>query len=180
MVLRTDFSGDPLIGAVLDRARETTLDAFAHEDMPFDRLVEDLKPERVAGLNPFFQVKFMLQNAPIGDLNLEDLTLQPMNTVTGGTKLELQLNMWEWEGGLNGVFVFKTDVFKKPAIQKLIRHFEGLLKGFCEDTDTPLAQLFDKVTGEDEQLEADQLNETRAKGAARFKKKGRRRPKVKL
>jgi len=131
-------------------------------------------------LNPYFQIKFMLQNAPIGDLNLAGLSLSPVSAVTGETKLELQLNMWEWEDALHGVFVFKTHVFKKDNILRLVRHFEQVLAWFCESGDMRLSALNQALQKSDEVYEAQQLLASKAKGAARFKKKGRPKPKVKL
>src|SRR5262249_25299560 len=102
LVLRTDLSGNPTFREILRRVREVTLDAYARQDMPFDKLVELLKPERILKYPPIFQIKLVLQNAPMPPLELANLSLTVIPIESGVSKLDLTLLLWEENDGLKG------------------------------------------------------------------------------
>ena len=142
LALRTDLSGDPTFREVLGRAREVTLGAYEHQDLPLEKLVEELQPERSLGRNPLFQVMFMLQNAPASSLGLRGLKLSP---VSFGTDLpvrsDLDLYLWESSDGINGAFVYNTDIFEASTVARMSERFQFLVESVVENPDTALAEL---------------------------------------
>ena len=141
LVLRTDFSGNPNFRALLKRVREVALGAFAHQDMPFEYLVETLRPERDLSRSPLFQVMFVLQNTPREELQLPGLTLMPLNLHVGASKFDLTLAMEEADGKLLGSLEYNTDLFGEATIARLLAHFEHLLEVVTADPDWAVARL---------------------------------------
>ncbi|MDI1443025.1 non-ribosomal peptide synthetase [Polyangium sp. 6x1] len=138
LVLRTDLSGRPGFGELLARAREATLSAYAHQDMPFERLVEALSPDRTATRTPFFSVMFALQNAPFRPPALAGLTVEPLDVHTGTAKCDLSLSLTEAEdGSLRGDLEYATELFDRERIERLVAHFRALLAWFVEDLERP-------------------------------------------
>ena len=129
LVLRTDLSGVPTFRELLGRVRATALGAYAHQDLPFDKLVETLRPDRAAGRTPLFQAKLVMQNVPVPELELSELALRPFDVGEGpGTaKLDLLLTLMESEQGIGGTLEYSTDLFDAPTIARVVRDFEGLL-----------------------------------------------------
>src|SRR5207245_1139841 len=111
LALRTDLSGNPSFHELLGRVRETTLGAYAHQDLPFERLVEVLQPERDLRYTPLFQVMFALQNTPMPALDLAGLTISPVPISSQTAKFDLTLTMLETDQGLSGWFEYNTDLF---------------------------------------------------------------------
>jgi len=105
LVLRADLSGDPSVSEFLGRMRDGCLDAYAHQDMPLERLVDELRPERDASRNPVFQVIFALQNTPQGGLELPGLKLRPVALEHGSAQVDLTLMMKDTPSGLEGSIV---------------------------------------------------------------------------
>ncbi|MES1243275.1 MAG: amino acid adenylation domain-containing protein [Acidobacteriota bacterium] len=126
VVLRTDLSGDPTVAELLERARRTVLDAFAHQETPFPAVVEALQPERGLGRTPLFQVMLSLQKAP-EEVDLPGLTLRTMPVETGTSKFELVVVPVEMASGLGGWAEYNTDLFDAATIERLLRHYEILL-----------------------------------------------------
>ncbi|HEY2389798.1 MAG TPA: amino acid adenylation domain-containing protein, partial [Candidatus Angelobacter sp.] len=128
LVLRTDCSGDPTFLELLARTRDVTLEAFAHQEMPFEMLVDQLQPRRNLGYPPLFQVMFSLQNAPASELALPSLTLSflPMEETTA--KYDLLLDMWEGPQGLSGALDYNADIFDSSAVKLMVRQYQGLLE----------------------------------------------------
>jgi amino acid adenylation domain-containing protein len=142
LLLRTDLAGDPTFRELLGRVREVTLDAHAHQDVPFERLVEELQPQRDLSRNPLFQVMFVLQNAPRRTEECAGLTLEEVRGVdTGTAKLDLTLYLEETEQGLAGECEYSMDLFDAGTIARLIEHFQTLLAGIVADPDQHLSQL---------------------------------------
>ncbi|OUL18939.1 AMP-dependent synthetase [Nostoc sp. T09] len=127
LVLRTDLSGNPSFRELLARVRQVALKAFAHPDVPFEKLVEELQPERNLSYNPLFQVMFILQNAPIPAIELPELTLHPQEVDSGTSKFDLKFSIWESSEGFQGSLEYKTDLFNTTTIARIINHFEILL-----------------------------------------------------
>lgn len=141
LALRTDLSGAPRFTELLDRVREVTLEAYAHQDLPFERLVELLQPERDNSHTPILQVMFALQNTPTSIWNLEGLTISEVPLDTGTAKFDLVLLMEEVEGGLRGNLTYSTDLFEKASIQRIVGHYQTLLEGIVQNPTERIAAL---------------------------------------
>ena len=127
LVLRGDLRGSPPFRELLDRARETALAAYTHQDVPFERLVEELAPERSLAYMPLFQVMLALQNAPVESLEIQGLRLRPVNRAGTTAKLDLLLDLSERDGEIRGEIEYATDLFDGTTIDRLARHLERLL-----------------------------------------------------
>ncbi|MBW4649607.1 MAG: amino acid adenylation domain-containing protein [Kastovskya adunca ATA6-11-RM4] len=141
LVLRTDLSGNPSFRELLRRVREVTLGAYAHQDVPFAKLVEALGAERNLNHTPLFQVLFVLQNAPMPSLELSGLTLTPIEVETGTAKFDLALFMEQTEQGIVGTWNYSTDLFDDSTITRMSGHFEMLLSSIVAQPDTPIKTL---------------------------------------
>jgi amino acid adenylation domain-containing protein len=141
LVLRTDVSGDPSFRELLGRVREVALGAYAHQDLPFEVLVEALQPERNLSRNPLFQVMFALHNVPTAPLELADLTLKSLKSDTGTAQVDLSLDLVETSEGLLATLEYSTDLFGEEMIQRLLGHFQVLLTSLIADPDQLLSQL---------------------------------------
>ncbi|HID62186.1 MAG TPA: non-ribosomal peptide synthetase, partial [Anaerolineae bacterium] len=143
LVMRADLSGDPGFRELLKRVREMALGAYAHQDLPFEMLVDALQPERNLSHSPLFQVMFVLQEAPTGAQALSDLTLRGVEAETGVAKFDLTLSMAEdGDGdGLGGVFEYNVDLFDAATIERMIAHFQTLLEGIVADPNRPISEL---------------------------------------
>lgn len=141
LVLRTDLSGNPRFRELLRRVRQVTLGAYAHQDLPFEKLVEVLRPERHRSHTPLFQVLFVLQNAPIPALELPGLTLQRLPVDNGTAKFNLALFLTETQQGITGTWQYQTDLFQATTIAHLTAHFETLLGSIVAQPDTRIDAL---------------------------------------
>jgi amino acid adenylation domain-containing protein len=130
VVLRNDLSGDPEFRELLDRARRTALEAFVHQEVPFEKLVEVLAPERSLSHAPVFQLLLVLQNASREALELPGLTLEPLEIEIGAAKLDVSLSVQESaDGGLELLWLYNRDLFDPPTIDRLSGHLARLLEG---------------------------------------------------
>ena len=151
LVVRTDLSENPTFREVLKRVKDVALGAYAHQDLPFEKLVEELHPERNLNQNPLFQVVFALQNAPMTALELPDLILNPLSFETETTRFDLELHLWEpntqnglWSDssdGISGFVIYSTDLFDKATIARMLEHFQTLLAGIVAHPECQIAQL---------------------------------------
>jgi natural product biosynthesis luciferase-like monooxygenase protein/FkbM family methyltransferase len=141
LVLRSDLAGNPTFQECLGRVRDSCLGAYAHQDVPFEKLVEVLRPARDVSRNPLFQVMFALQNAPMPALELSGLTLRRLEIDHGTAQLDLTLNLEERDDGLHGWFEYNTDLFDAGTIARLAGHFQTLLAAVVATPATPIAQL---------------------------------------
>lgn len=135
LVLRTNLSGNPSFKELLRRVKDVTLDAYSHQDLPFEKLVEELQPERNLSHNPLFQVAFQLQNTPMPPLELPNLTLSVLEVDNYTTKVDLHLSLMETEEGLNGAFEYSTDLFDASTITRMITHWQNLLAAIIKNPD---------------------------------------------
>ena len=133
VVLRIDLGGDPTVGELLGRVRDTVLDAHRYAEMPFERLVEDLAPERSLAHTPLVQVMFVLQNAPREKLTLPGLSVSSVPLDTGTSKFDLTLSMTETGDGLDAVLEYSTDLFDASAINRFSAHLITVLEAFAAD-----------------------------------------------
>ncbi len=142
LVLRVDLSGAPSFLDLLQRTKEVTLEAYAHQDVPFEKLVEVLAPERNLGSTPLFQVMMTLQNAPVSDLRLGSAALQPFNVDNGTSKFDLRLQIAEdGSGPLVGSVQHSTDLFDASSMIRMIDHYQILLNGIVADPNQSIALL---------------------------------------
>ncbi|MBS0265319.1 MAG: amino acid adenylation domain-containing protein [Planctomycetes bacterium] len=141
LVLRANLSGNPTFRNLLAQVRSTTLAAYAHQDLPFEKLVAELQPERSQSRSPLFQVLFALQNAPRDELELTGLTIRPVTVDTGTAKFDLSLSLRELGSGLRGTLEYSTDLFAADTVDRLIGHYENLLAGIVADPDQPIEAL---------------------------------------
>ncbi|MEW6735520.1 MAG: condensation domain-containing protein, partial [Acidobacteriota bacterium] len=141
MVLRTDLSGRPSFQQLLGRVRETALAAYAHQDLPFEQLVEELQPKRDLSHAPLFQVAFILQNAPMPTLEIPGLKLQPIEIDSGTSKFDLTFSLTETPQGLNGQLEYNTDLFDVSTITRLLNHYRVLLESILVDTTQSIVEL---------------------------------------
>ncbi|MGW0772049.1 condensation domain-containing protein, partial [Streptomyces sp. NPDC002676] len=141
LVLRTDVSGDPTFRELVERVRETDLGAFAHQDVPFEQLVEVLNPARSMSRHPLFQVMLTFQNNAQADFRLPGLSFTSEPTGYGTAKFDLQLSVHEEQdaeggpAGLVGVFEFATDLFDRVSVEGLAGRFGRLLSVVVADPD---------------------------------------------
>jgi amino acid adenylation domain-containing protein len=148
LALRTDLSGEPTFGELLARVREVALGAYLHQDVPFEKLVEELQPERALSHTPIFQVVFVLQNAPVGELELPGIKLGMMASDNATAKFDLTLNLQESGDVIGGSLGYGSDLFEAETIGRMVSHFLTLLEGIAADVNKPLSQL--PLLGEEE------------------------------
>jgi amino acid adenylation domain-containing protein/non-ribosomal peptide synthase protein (TIGR01720 family) len=141
LVMRTDLAGNRSFSELLTRVREVALSAYAHQDLPFEMLVEALQPERDLSHTPLFQVMFVLQNAPMSALELTGLTVTPLMTEAVTAKFDLTLSMQNTATGLVGVWEYNTDLFDASTIARMTGHFVTLLEGIITNPQQQISQL---------------------------------------
>jgi non-ribosomal peptide synthetase component F len=141
LVLRTDLSGDPGFVELLARVRDVTLRAYEHQDLPFDRLLAALNPQRNPSHAPLFQVKLVLQNIPRASLALPGLSLALLAAEAETAQLDLILNLSQTPDGIAGSFEYNTDLFLPATIERLADHFERLLGAVTEQPEMRLSEL---------------------------------------
>ena len=141
LLLRTDFTGDPTFDELLRRVRETTLNAYAHEDLPFEKLVENLHPERAATHMPFTRLMFVLQNSTLEEMTWPNLTLRFVDYETGTAKFDLTMVLQVTDRGLVAQAEYNRDLFEPVTINRLLEHFEILLEGIAANPGTRVSQL---------------------------------------
>jgi amino acid adenylation domain-containing protein len=152
LVLRARLNEGLSFRELLQQVREVTLGAYAHQDVPFEKLVEELQPARSLSHTPLFQVMFIFQNTPVAPLQLSSLSLEPIASYGGRVKFDLVLNMQETDQGLKGSVEYSTDLFDAETIERMIRHFQSVLQGVTINPDQRLAHLPLLRDSEPEQL----------------------------
>ncbi len=128
LALRTRLTPESTFREVLLRVKEASLFAYAHQDVPFERLVEELRPKRDLSRSPLFQVSFILQNNPLPPLDIEGLHLTPTQTETGASKFDLTLELTEARDTLSGALTYNRDLFDPSTIERLAQHYLTLLE----------------------------------------------------
>ncbi|MFL6194099.1 MAG: amino acid adenylation domain-containing protein [Thermoanaerobaculia bacterium] len=159
LALRVRLAGDPTGRELLARVREEALGAYANQDLPFERLVEELRPERELASQPLFQVMFILQNAPAGALDLPGLSFRPIEADPGTAKFDLTLSLSEAGGELLGAVEYSTDLFTRATIARLVERYGQLLAALAAAPGRPVHELPLLLEGERRQILAD-WNET--------------------
>jgi len=142
LVLRGDLAGDPTFVELLRRTREVCLGAYAHQDLPFDVLVEQLHPERDISRTPLFQVMFVLQNMPRQrGIELPGVTLSPLPVETGIAKFDLMLTLSETPAGIEGAFEYSTELFDASTVERIAAHYLRLLEALAALPEARLSEL---------------------------------------
>ncbi len=149
LALRVDLTGNPTFQQLLKRVHKMTLDAYTYQDLPFEKLVEELAPARTLSHTPLFQVMFILQNVPRSPLQLANLSFKPMPGESITTKFDLTLTMVEGEQGLYGLLEYKTDLFAEATMRRLLAHLQILLQDIVAHPARPYAEL--SLLSEEEQ-----------------------------
>ncbi|MDZ4344077.1 MAG: condensation domain-containing protein, partial [Candidatus Binatia bacterium] len=161
LVLRTDLSGNPSFREVLHRVRKVALEAYEHQDLAFEKLVEELNPERSLSHSPLFQVMFVLQNAPAGHRELSGMTLSQVKLDNSTTKFDLSVSMIEQLDGIKGSLEYSTDLFDEATIIRLSQHLRTLLEGIVANPEQSVSDLSILTEPEKRQLLID-WNDTKA------------------
>ena len=161
LVLRTDLSGDPTFRELLHRTREVTLEAYENQDLPFEKLVDELQPERTRSRSPLFQVLFTLQNAPTHSATLADLAMIPLEAENDFVKFDLSMLIEESESGLAAALRYNVDLFEQRTAARLLNCFAVLLEAIVAAPQQPISQLALLRPAERAQLLA-QGNQSRA------------------
>jgi amino acid adenylation domain-containing protein len=141
LVLRTDLSGDPGFRELVRRVRDVSLDAFAHQEVPFEKVLEAVQPQRQTAFAPLFQVMFVLQNFPMPELQSGGLEIAPLELEAQTANFELTLILNEGPDGLHGALFYDTDLFAEAAIARMAEHFLALLESAAGDPDLPLSAI---------------------------------------
>jgi natural product biosynthesis luciferase-like monooxygenase protein len=141
LVLRTDLSREPSFTALLARVRKVALEAYAHQDFPFEKLVAELQPERALGFSPVFQVMFILQTAAIPPEPVAGLRFSAFEIDSGVSKVDLTLSLEETPQGCSGWVEYATDLFDRATVERLCSHFRTLLAAALAQPALPLSQL---------------------------------------
>jgi amino acid adenylation domain-containing protein/thioester reductase-like protein len=141
LLMRSSLEGNPSFRELLARVRETALGTYVHQDLPFERLVEELQPERDLSQTPLFQVMLALQNTPVEPLRLPGLVLTPLEVYNGTAKFDLWLSLSEREGEMAGVAEYNTNLFDAETMARMLGHFQNLLRAVVADPDRRLADI---------------------------------------
>jgi surfactin family lipopeptide synthetase A len=140
LIFRTDFTSDLSFRELIRRVRAYSLEAYMHQDVPFEKLVEELVPQRALDRPPLFQVMFIFQNIPKQIFEISGLTIKEMNFETGISKFDLSAEVWE-DHEFHCEFEYNTDLFERATIERMLGHFERLLLGAIENPDLRCAEL---------------------------------------
>jgi amino acid adenylation domain-containing protein len=141
LVLRTHISENLTFSELLSRVREGCRGAYAHQDLPFENLVEELQPQRDMTRNALFQIMFAFQNTPASELDLMGVTVEPVEVNTETCKFDLTLSLTERAQRLVGFFEYSTDLFDRSTVERSVGHFQTLLQGSLANPDEPIATL---------------------------------------
>ncbi|MET0645255.1 MAG: amino acid adenylation domain-containing protein, partial [Pyrinomonadaceae bacterium] len=155
LALRADCSGDPTFEEMVGRVRELTLQAYTRQSLPFEKLVEELQPQRNLSYPPLFQVVFSLQNAPMTDLALAGLRLSfPRQVEVTTSKYDLLLDMWEGTDGLAGALEYNPDLFDRDTAARMVGHLRNLLAAAAARPAARLSEL--PLADEDERRRSEE------------------------
>ena len=141
LVMRTNLKGDLTVKELLQRVKEVGLGAYGHQDLPFEKLVEELQPERNLSRNPLVQVVLALQNAPDEGLELKGMVLEPVNRRQMTTRFDLEAHFRETRQGLTGWVVYNTDLFDGITIERMVGHWGRLLEEIVRDPLQRISEL---------------------------------------
>ena len=178
LVLRTDLADNPSFLEVLHRVRKMSLEAYAHQDLPFERLVEELNPQRDLSRTPLFQVKFLLQDVPIQEPTFAKLIVKPVEFYRGTPEFDLILNMSESDHKLFGRLGYRTDLFNAESMTRFVGHFETVLYQIVAHPSVRLDELkavLATADGEEQNTREQELRQVSLQKLGQVRSKPRRR-----
>ncbi|HEY9401293.1 MAG TPA: amino acid adenylation domain-containing protein [Pyrinomonadaceae bacterium] len=172
--LRADLSGNPSFRELLGRVRETALGAYAHQDVPFEKLVEELRPERTHTHTPLFHIWFTLQNAPVPPLRLPDLQWSMLQVDDGTSKFDLVLSMFETNEGIVATWIYNTDLFDASTISRFAGQYETLLTSIVAQPDARLnaLEIRTEAEREEQRVKADRRQESNIRSLKNVRRRG--------
>jgi non-ribosomal peptide synthetase component F len=141
VVMQTELGGNPTFKELLARVREAALEAYAHQEVPFEKLVEELRPVRSLRGTPLFNVWFALRNIPSTEIKLKSLTLGEFTSEATTAKFDLGLLMSDTQRRLRGAFEYDSDLFNVGTIEEMVGHFKTLLREVVANPDLPLLDI---------------------------------------
>jgi len=141
LAMRTRLAGNPTFRELLRRVREVALGAYAHQDLPFEKLVEELRPDRDLSRNPLVQVAFVFQNAPTADLALPGLTPEPFELEVAAAKFDWLLSLSDTEPEITGLLEFSSDLFDTATAVRMLGRYQELLEAFAADPEQRIRML---------------------------------------
>ena len=149
LVLRTSLAGDPTFTEIISRVREVSLEAFVHQDAPFEKVVRAVSPERNLNRNPLFQIMFGFSNTPPPVVTLPELTISGMEIEKGSAVFDLSLYLTDTPQGINGMLRYSTDLFESATIERLREQYETLLAHVVTNPDARLSALCEMLAAAD-------------------------------
>jgi amino acid adenylation domain-containing protein len=152
LVLRTELSSDLSFQDLLARVKSTALEAYVHQDLPFEKLVEEIQPQRDLSYNPLFQVMFVLQNVPISNPSLSDVSVTYEEGYNETSKFDLTLFMEDSEQGLVATCEYNTDLFNADTVTRMLGHFQTILESIVSNPEQPISDLEFLTPSEVQQL----------------------------
>ena len=162
LVMRTDLSGKPSVRELLRQVRERALEAYAHQDLPFEKLVEELQLDRDLSRAPLTQVVFTLQNAPLDELRLDGLRMNMVEVESGTAKFDVVVNIWEVRGEMHGWIEYNRDIFDETRIQRMVQHYENVMREMLDHKDGMVEEIGMLSAEEDamlrQQIEIEELD----------------------
>jgi non-ribosomal peptide synthetase component F len=141
LALRTDLSGNPTFFELLRRVRDVALGAYDHQDLPFEKLVEELQPERDLTQSPIFQVFINMYNFKEAGLELDQLSVSRMGTLERAVQFDIEFYIREHDDGIHLIFDYDSDLFDVATIARMLGHFRTLLQGIAADPEQRLSDL---------------------------------------
>ena len=141
LALRSDLSGDPTFRELIARVRETALAGYSYQDLPFERLVQELGSEGASRRAPLFNVMFLLQNTQSASFHLQELQVTPLPVANKTAKFDLTLQFENSEAGLEGTFEYSTDLFEEATVRRMVEHYRQLLEGAVKNPGMRLSEL---------------------------------------
>jgi len=171
LVLRTNVSGNPTFRELVRRVKETCLAAFAHQDLPFDKLVELVRPIREAGYSPLFQVLFVM-NTPTSPMEFEsDMRASSVGGGQISSKYDLSLFVTDRPAGISTAWVYRTDLFDATTIRSMISDFDAIIRNAASAPDTTVAELRSLVNTKEGAIATTARDERRAANRARLQRR---------
>ena len=141
LVLRSDLTADPSFDELLSRTRKRCIEAYTHQDIPFEKLVDELNPERSMGRQPLVQVIFALQNTPTPEITPRGLTISPMEVDAATVRFDLEVHVYETPSGLECLFRYSSDLFTPSTVDDMMDHFMNLLEAVAESSGQRVSDL---------------------------------------
>ncbi|HEV2736701.1 MAG TPA: amino acid adenylation domain-containing protein, partial [Longimicrobiaceae bacterium] len=141
LVLRADLSGSPSFRALLAQVRESTLGAYHRQDVPFEKLVEELAPERSLSHAPLFQVLFALRGDAPGELRMGEVQVESLGAGDPPAKFDLDLTLGEEDGQVRGTLSYRAELWERPTMERMLGHLATLLEGVAADPDRPAGEV---------------------------------------